>query len=130
MEFSALCFHVDRVLGRRIKVGRVAEERAKPRTRMESMEVEGRKCVDGGVVRVLFFAKSRELAGVAECEVCLDRVGISVGELVWGILGERFPKLKVLTGSCSVAVNFEVVEPNFKLFGGEEVALIPPISGG
>ena len=41
----------------------------------------------------------------------------------------RFPKFKELS-SLLVAVNDEYAEPGKVLYGNEEIALIPPVSGG
>jgi molybdopterin converting factor small subunit len=61
-----------------------------------------------------------------------DLASISVTEL-FGLLESRHPKLKqkrILT-SVAVAVNLEYVEiENGRIKGGDEVAIIPPVSGG
>jgi len=61
-----------------------------------------------------------------------ELTSISVMELFW-LLESRHPKLKekrILT-SVAVAVNLEYVEiENGRIKGGDEVAIIPPVSGG
>ena len=46
------------------------------------------------------------------------------------ILGERYPGLERLLPRCALAHNGEYVRGVQLLAGGDEVALIPPVSGG
>jgi MoaE-MoaD fusion protein len=75
------------------------------------------------VVRVRLFAMLRERAGTSELELELPddaRVADAlacVGELADGI-------------ALVMAVNREYAEPNAPLHAGDELALIPPVSGG
>jgi molybdopterin synthase catalytic subunit len=45
-------------------------------------------------------------------------------------LGRRFPALGPLAERALVAVNLEYVGTEFRLSADDEVALIPPVSGG
>lgn len=78
-------------------------------------------------VRVRLFASYREAAGRSE-ETCELRAGSRVGQLV-AVLEERFPRLR-LRGSGLVAVNRQYVADDAELAEGDEVAFIPPVSGG
>lgn len=79
------------------------------------------------VVKVRLFAALREIAGSNEVEA---EAG-SVGELVEALshrYGERFEKV---ARAGSVVVDGERAGPETALTGGsQEVALLPPVSGG
>jgi molybdopterin synthase catalytic subunit len=42
----------------------------------------------------------------------------------------RYPELKAIAGSLLLAVNREFAERTVKLQEGDEVGVIPPVSGG
>lgn len=78
------------------------------------------------VVKVRLFAALRDLAGSSEVEA----EGATVGELVEALaarFGERF---EAVARSGSVIVDGERVDSDMGITGGEEVALLPPVSGG
>ena len=79
-------------------------------------------------VRVLFFAAYRELAGAREAVVALPD-GTRTGELLERVL-EAHPKLRPHRDSMILAVNEEFAGPDATLKPGDEVALLPPVSGG
>jgi MoaE-MoaD fusion protein len=74
-------------------------------------------------VRVRLFAGLRERAGCSELELDLPD-----GALV----EDALEQMRALTEGVPVvmAVNQEYAEPTATLHGGDEVALIPPVSGG
>ncbi len=77
-------------------------------------------------VTVKFFASVRELMGTrAETLELAD--GVTVGEL-WQMYVNRQPRLATMT--VSYAVNRAYSPPERVLVDGDEVALIPPVSGG
>src|SRR3972149_6705171 len=78
--------------------------------------------------KVRLFARLADLAGARETEVELGE-GLSVAE-AFGELCRRFPKMAGLAGSLMYAVNAEYVSPEHPLREGDELALIPPVSGG
>lgn len=80
------------------------------------------------IVRVCFFARTRDLAGtgVAEFEIA---EGSTVGALR-GCLAERYPALVGILQRCALAVNNEFAEEVQVLSDHAEVALLPPVSGG
>jgi molybdopterin converting factor subunit 1 len=82
---------------------------------------DGRICV-----RVRLFASYREAAGTGQLEVPLS-AGARVSDLV-ELLAARVPSLSA--APAMVAVNQEYVRPDFEVRDGDEVALIPPVSGG
>lgn len=82
-------------------------------------------------IKVLFFAKSRELAGCHEAELQLKSGQITCGNLL-NILCEQF-HLALIKHNVIIAVREEYcsdLEELLHLREGEEVAVIPPISGG
>jgi len=79
-------------------------------------------------IRVLLFARLAELAGCRE--LCLE---LPNGAVAGSVLGEAcrvHSALNGATGSVGVAVNRRLVTPETPLQDGDEVALIPPVSGG
>jgi molybdopterin synthase catalytic subunit len=79
-------------------------------------------------VRALFFAAYRDLAGTDLLEVQLPE-GARVSDLV-ASLRARGPSLARLPERPAVAVNLEYASHAEALTDGDEVALIPPVSGG
>jgi molybdopterin converting factor subunit 1 len=77
-------------------------------------------------VQVRLFASYREAAGTNRLEAPLP-TGARVRDLI-DLLAERLPALRTAPGL--VAVNHAYVQPDFELHDGDEVALIPPVSGG
>lgn len=77
-------------------------------------------------VRVRLFATYREAAGTARLDAPLP-VGATVSNLV-DLLAARLPALRTAPGL--IAVNHTYVGPDFALHDGDEVAFIPPVSGG
>jgi molybdopterin synthase catalytic subunit len=79
-------------------------------------------------VRVRLFAVQRELAGTREVPLVLAD-GADV-EAAWNALAARFPVLAPGRGSLRFARNGDYAEPTTTLADGDEVAMIPPVSGG
>ncbi len=77
-------------------------------------------------VHVRLFASYREAAGTARLETPLP-TGAHVGELL-ELLAQRIPALKAAKGM--IAVNQTYVGTDVELHEGDEVAFIPPVSGG
>ncbi|GGK20514.1 molybdopterin synthase sulfur carrier subunit [Caldalkalibacillus thermarum] len=79
------------------------------------------------MINVLLFAGIREKAGrdTIRCE----RKGITVGELkLW--LAETCPELADDMKRVMIAVNEEFADDSTVLKDGDQVAVIPPVSGG
>ena len=79
-------------------------------------------------VKLLFFAGFRGIVGEGEMIKEIPQ-GWSVSDL-WNDLAEVYPKLRGYSNSIMNAVNQEYVEPSTVLKDGDEVAFIPPVSGG
>ncbi len=78
--------------------------------------------------RVRLFARLSELAGTRETEVELGE-GVSVGD-AYRLLCQRYPELADYSHSLMFAVNAQYVSTEHPLADGDELALIPPVSGG
>jgi molybdopterin converting factor subunit 1 len=78
--------------------------------------------------KVLFFARLAQLTGLREVEVELGG-GLTAGG-VYRVLSERYPQIAGLERSLLYAVNASYVEPDAPVRPGDELALIPPVSGG
>jgi molybdopterin synthase catalytic subunit len=79
-------------------------------------------------VQVRLFAAARAIVG--EGEVSLDlQEGSTVGDLMEHFF-TRYPELKEIAGSLLLAVNREYAEANVNLKEGDEVGVMPPVSGG
>lgn len=94
----------------------------------EGHGVERGACKKPMKVKVRFFALYREKLGMSETVVNLKE-GETVATLV-KVLKEQFPQLASLSLSLIIAVNAEYVDQQSRLKDGDEVALIPPVSGG
>jgi molybdopterin converting factor subunit 1 len=79
-------------------------------------------------VTVRLFARLRELAGADEvtCEVADD----ATAEAVWEQLAGTHAALRPHRRSVSVAVNAEFARMDTRVGSGDEVAFLPPVSGG
>lgn len=83
-------------------------------------------------VRVLFFAKSKELVGKSESVICLPCR--TTREEVMIKVKEQFPRIEELGECFTLSLNEEYLpdehkEP-LKLSEKDEIAIIPPLSGG
>ena len=79
-------------------------------------------------VRILLFAGLRERLRSDSVELELPE-GATVRELLAALAG-RHPELRELLPACRVAVDHEFVGAGHPVRAGDEVAVIPPVSGG
>ena len=79
-------------------------------------------------IRIRLFAIQRELAGTREVRVELPD-GADV-ETAWNALVTRYPMLAPGRAFLRFARNGDYAEPTTPLLDGDEVAMIPPVSGG
>ena len=79
-------------------------------------------------IRVLFFGRLKDITGSAEDWAEL-KDGASLEEL-FARYGGQFPTLAALRPSLAASVNEEFAEWNSALRAGDEVAFLPPVSGG
>src|SRR5208283_4534339 len=80
------------------------------------------------VIKVLFFGLLRDIVGMPE-ETCeLPPSGTLGG--VFEAYGNRFPRLRELRRSIVLARNHEFCDPAVSVGDGDEIAFLPPVSGG
>ncbi len=79
-------------------------------------------------VRVLFFGQLKDIVGVAAEDADLSE-GARVEDL-FERYGRRFPKLGEFRASIATSVNQEYAGWRASLANGDEVAFLPPVSGG
>lgn len=80
-------------------------------------------------LHVRFFALARDRAGVSEMRIEVpDRATVDSAAT---LLAERFPpSFADLLPRVAFAVNMSYVDRNYELKDGDELAVIPPVSGG
>jgi molybdopterin synthase catalytic subunit len=79
-------------------------------------------------VRVLFFGRLKDIVGLAD-----DRAEVSEGakvEDVFSTYGRRFPELAKFRPSIAPAINQVYSEWSAKVSADDEIAFLPPVSGG
>jgi len=79
-------------------------------------------------MRVLFFAQVKDATGCASVEV--DAPAPIKAEALWRELLKRFPALETHRRTVRLARNSEYASADTQFANGDEVALIPPVSGG
>ncbi len=79
-------------------------------------------------VQIRFFAGHRDIVGTTTMLYQVEP-GTTVGAL-WEQLIATFPRLKGYSGRLLYAVNQQFAELSTELHDGDEVAYIPPVSGG
>lgn len=79
-------------------------------------------------VHVRLFARYRELAGTSSIE--LDVPARSTALDVFDSVAKRYPQMQPMRASTLMAVDAEFVRPETELREGEELVLMPPVSGG
>ncbi len=79
-------------------------------------------------IRVLFFGVLRDIVGLREDQLDLPAGGRL--ESVFEHYAARFPRLKGMAASIVLALNQEFSAPSALLHEGDEVAFLPPVSGG
>ncbi len=79
-------------------------------------------------ISVLFFGLAHDATGFAQESIELPEKA-RLNELAKQYQ-QRFPRLAEIASSLALAVNQAVVEPTCELHEGDEVAFLPPVSGG
>lgn len=78
-------------------------------------------------MRVLFFAHLRDITHCAEMTLSCSDVN---ADGLWRELIVAHPALEKFRGSVRLAKNSEYAAPDARFADTDEVALIPPVSGG
>ena len=79
-------------------------------------------------VTIRLFARLRDIAGASELDREVD-AGSTI-ESLWRQLVSEFPDLGRYERSISSAVNADYARLDHALSEGDEVAFLPPVSGG
>ena len=79
-------------------------------------------------IKIRLFARLRDICGSGEIVRNLP-TGAMV-EDVWKLLTDEYPALASHTSSISSALNTEYVKQDAVVHEGDEVAFLPPVSGG
>lgn len=79
-------------------------------------------------IKLLLFAVLRDIVGSEEMTLELDPHSRPLD--VWSLLRQRHPALANFADPPMTAVNEEYVAPDAHLREGDELAFIPPVSGG
>ncbi|MEM1349429.1 MAG: molybdopterin converting factor subunit 1 [Myxococcota bacterium] len=82
-------------------------------------------------LHIHYFAAIREALGRAHDDVPLDELsGTPTVAALWRWLAERYPEASAWPGRVRVAVNHSFADEQTTLHPADEIALIPPVSGG
>ena len=79
-------------------------------------------------VTIRLFARLRDLAGSGE--LVREVASPATIETVWRSLVDEMPDLRAYERTMSVAVNADYAKMSAKVHDGDEVAFLPPVSGG
>ena len=79
-------------------------------------------------MKILFFAHLRKVTGCDE--ISLEPEAPLTGDALWVHLLERFPGLSLHRPHVRLARNWEYTQTDTIYTRGDEIALIPPVSGG
>lgn len=79
-------------------------------------------------VTVKLFARLRDIAGATELGRDVE-AGATIGT-VWRDLVRDFPELAAYEKSISTAVNADYARMTSAVNDGDEIAFLPPVSGG
>jgi molybdopterin converting factor subunit 1 len=79
-------------------------------------------------VTVRLFARLRDLAGAGE--LVREVPDAATVQTVWQSLTAEMPALADYEGTMSVAVNAEYARMAAPVHDGDEIAFLPPVSGG
>ena len=79
-------------------------------------------------VKVLLFASLKDIAGRRELEIELDDA--STLHQVTEKLASLYPEIGRMQSSVRIAINQEFADENISLNNGDEIAFLPPMSGG
>ena len=77
---------------------------------------------------VLYFAAARQAAGCSREEWPVAE--IAGADAFWREATTRHPALAALQAECRLAVNREFAADGRAFSAGDEIAVIPPVSGG
>jgi molybdopterin converting factor subunit 1 len=80
------------------------------------------------MIKVLFFGAAADRAGTRETELEVED-DATLAE-IWPLLAARHPDLGPMRDTLAFAVNGEYARGEDAVSPGDEVAVLPPVSGG
>jgi molybdopterin converting factor subunit 1 len=80
------------------------------------------------MIKVLLFGAAADRAGTRETELPVDE-GMTLPE-IWSLLARRHPDLVPMRDTLAFAINGEYARGDAGVSPGDEVAVLPPVSGG
>lgn len=80
------------------------------------------------MIKVLFFGAAADRAGTRETELEV-RDGATLAE-IWPLIVEQHSHLAPMRDTLAFAVNGEYARGDDVVSSGDEVAVLPPVSGG
>lgn len=80
------------------------------------------------MVEVLLFGAAADRAGTRKVELEIEE-GSTLAD-VWPLLAEMYPDLSSMRDTLAFAVNGEYARMDGRVEPGDEVAVLPPVSGG
>ena len=78
-------------------------------------------------IKILLFGAAANRAGTRETQVQADKVTL---DELWPLLLEQHPSLSPMRDTLAFAVNGEYARGDTPVSPGDEVAVLPPVSGG
>jgi molybdopterin synthase sulfur carrier subunit len=83
-------------------------------------------------VKVRLFAQLRDLAGTGDLDCAVEATSTNAVRVqdVWHAVVRDHPALASFTRAMSTAVNLEYARLDSPVCDGDEVAFLPPVSGG
>ena len=80
------------------------------------------------MIEVLLFGAAADRAGTRRVQLAVE--GPTTLAEVWPLLAERYPDLSPMRDTLAFAVNGEYAKMDGPVGPGDEVAVLPPVSGG
>jgi len=80
------------------------------------------------VIEVLLFGAAADRAGTREVRLEIEE-HTTLAE-VWPLLADEYPALSAMRDTLAFAVNGEYARMDGRVGPGDEVAVLPPVSGG
>jgi molybdopterin synthase sulfur carrier subunit len=80
------------------------------------------------MVTIRFFAQLRDVVGTDSLQFAADDLEQVYAHLRRTLGSETYTQLRA--ENVRVAVNQDIVSANHRLLGGDEVAFLPPVTGG
>jgi molybdopterin synthase sulfur carrier subunit len=79
-------------------------------------------------ITIRLFGRLRDMAGASELQ--RDLPGPATVAAAWALLAAEFPPMAPYARAVSAAVNADFAKMSSPLATGDEVAFLPPVSGG